>query len=95
MNMAKVELHLLNIFALKVKEKTLNYDGKTVKDVIKNFLKDHGDKLDDGLLSKNKKKLHSNILILLNGKNINYLKKYRTKLKDGDQIYLSIPISGG
>lgn len=93
--MAKVELNLLNIFALKVKEKALNYEGKNVKEIIDQFLKEHGSKLDDGLLSKNKKKLHHSTLILLNGRNISYLKKYKTKLEDGDQLYLSVPISGG
>ncbi len=93
--MAEVDLNLLNIFALKVKEKSLKYEGKNVKEVINKFLKDHGDKLDDGLLSANGKKLHESILILLNGKNINYLKKYKTRLNDGDQLFLSIPVSGG
>ncbi|TFG26936.1 MAG: hypothetical protein EU532_08635 [Promethearchaeota archaeon] len=93
--MAKVELNLLNIFWLNVKKKTIEYEGKNVNDIISQFIKDHKKELDGRLLSKNKKKLNPQMLILLNGKNIHYLKKYRTKVNEGDKIYLSAPISGG
>jgi len=93
--MAKVELNLLNIFALKVKKNSIEYEGKTVGDIISQFLKDYKDKLDDSILNKNKTKLSPLMVILLNGRNITYLKNYRTKLNDGDKLYLSFPISGG
>lgn len=93
--MPKVELNLLNIFWLKIKEKRIEYEGKTVNDVIKQFIKEYKDLLNGNLLNKNKKKISQNMLILVNGKDINYLKKYKTKLKEGDKIYLSAPISGG
>jgi MoaD family protein len=93
--MAKVDLNLLNIFALKVKKNTLQYEGKTVGDIIKQFLKEYGEKLDSSILSKNKKKLNPQMVILLNGQNITYSKNYKTKLKDGDKLYISFPISGG
>jgi MoaD family protein len=93
--MAKVDLNLLNIFALKVKKNTLQYEGKTVGDIIKQFLKEYGEKLDSSILSKNKKKLNPQMVILLNGQNISYSKNYKTKLKDGDKLYISFPISGG
>ncbi|MHA1147330.1 MAG: MoaD/ThiS family protein [Promethearchaeota archaeon] len=93
--MANVKLNLLNIFALKVKKNTIEYEGETVGDVITQFLKEYHHLLDDDLLSKNKKKLSKQILILVNGRNIEYLNKYKTKLEEGDQIYLSIPLSGG
>ena len=51
--------------------------------------------LDEKLLNKNKKKLNTQMLILLNGKDVHYMKKYKTKVKDGDKIYLSAPLSGG
>ena len=93
--MAKVNLNLLNIFYLLTKEKALEYEGNTVKDVISQFLKDYGDKLDHQILSKNKKKLDSQILILVNGRNIKYLNGYKTKLQDGWNIHLSVPLAGG
>jgi molybdopterin converting factor small subunit len=93
--MAKVNLNLLNIFQLKLKEKSVKYEGKTVGDVISKFIKDYGNKLEDGMLSKNRKKLNKQMLILVNGQNINYLKEYKTKLNDGDELYLSVPLAGG
>ena len=93
--MAKVELNLLNIFALRIKKQKLSYDGKTVQDIISQFLEEYNDQLDDSILSKNKKKLNPQMVILLNGRNISYLKNYKTKLKEGDKLYLSFPISGG
>jgi sulfur-carrier protein len=93
--MAKVELNLLNIFALRIKKQKLFYEGKSVRDIISQFLKEHKEQLDDSILSKDKKKLSPQMVILLNGRNISYLKNYKTKLHDGDKLYISFPISGG
>jgi len=93
--MVKVELNLLNMFALKVKKNVIEYDGKTVGDIIFQFLKDHKNNLDDSILNKNKTKLNPQMVVLLNGRNITYLKNYKTKLSEGDKLYLSFPISGG
>lgn len=93
--MVKVELNLLNMFALKVKKNVIEYDGKTVGDIISQFLKDYKNNLDDSILNKNKTKLNPQMVVLLNGRNITYLKNYKTKLSEGDKLYLSFPISGG
>ena len=93
--MAKVNLHLLNIFYLKTNKKLIEYEGKTVGVIISKFIKDYNEKLDNSLLSKNRKKLDSQILVLVNGRNIKYLKKDRTKLTDGDNIHISVPMAGG
>jgi molybdopterin converting factor small subunit len=93
--MAKVKLNLLNIFQLRINKKSIEYEGKTVGDIISSFLNDNRDKLDDELFDKNKKKFSAQILILLNGRNIKYLKNYKTTLKDGDEIYLSYALAGG
>ncbi|MHA2035242.1 MAG: MoaD/ThiS family protein [Promethearchaeota archaeon] len=93
--MAKVKLNLLNIFQLRTDIKSVEYEGKTVGDIISQFLSEHSSKLDDEMLSKNKKKFNSQVLILLNGRNIKYLKDYRTKLKDSDELYLSFALAGG
>jgi len=92
---AKVNLNLLNIFQLKLKEKSVTYEGKTVGAVISQFINDYKDKLEDGMLSKNRKRLHKQMLILVNGQNITYLKNYKTTLNDGDELYLSVPLAGG
>ncbi|MGV9199279.1 MAG: MoaD/ThiS family protein [Promethearchaeia archaeon] len=92
--MAEVTLNLLNIFSLKIGESELSYEGKKVKDVVKKFVKEHGDKLDEKLLGR-WNKLSNDILILLNGENIKEIKGYKTKLRDGDNLYFSVPLSGG
>ena len=93
--MAKVNLNLLNIFQLKINKKVIEYEGKNVGDIISQFLSEHMGNLDDEMLSKNKKKFNPQVLILLNGRNIKYLKDYKTKLKDSDELYLSFALAGG
>jgi MoaD family protein len=94
--MVKVTLNLLNIFYLMIKEKSIQYEGKTIKDVISQFVSNYGDKLNSQLIDKKRKnKLNDQILILLNGRDIKYLNKYKTELKDGDNIHLSVPLAGG
>ncbi|NVM34270.1 MAG: MoaD/ThiS family protein [Candidatus Lokiarchaeota archaeon] len=93
--MAKVKLNLLNIFQLRINKKSIDYEGKTVGDIISQFLKENGDKLDVELLNNSKQKFNTHILILLNGRNIKYLKNYKTSLKDGDELYLSYALAGG
>jgi len=93
--MVKVDLNLLNIFVLRVKKNTIQYEGNTVGDVISQFLEEYRDLLDDSILSKNKKKLNAQMIILLNGRNVTYMKNYKTMLNEGDQLYISFPISGG
>jgi len=70
-------------------------EGKTVKDIISQFLSENVDKLDAELFDNSKKKFISQVLILLNGRNIKYLKNYKTSLKDGDELYISYALAGG
>ncbi len=93
--MAKVKLNLLNIFQLRINKKFIEYEGKSVGDIISQFLDEYKNKLDDGLLNKNKKQFNTQVLILLNGRNIKYLKNYKTSLNDGDELYISYALAGG
>jgi len=93
--MAKVKLNLLNIFQLRINKKSIEYEGKIVGDIISQFLSENSDKLDTELLNKNKKQFNSQVLILLNGRNIKYLKNYKTSLNDGDELYISYALAGG
>jgi len=93
--METVELNLLNIFTLRTKKRKLTYEGSTVGDIIKQFVEDYKDKLDDKLLDKKKKRLHPDMVILLNGKDIKNLKNYKTSIDEGDKLFISYPISGG
>ncbi|MFX1395539.1 MAG: MoaD/ThiS family protein [Promethearchaeota archaeon] len=93
--MVQVELNLLNIFQLRVGKRMLVYEGNTVGDIISKFLKEHQASLDAQLISKNKKKLNKQMVIILNGRNIEHLKTYDTKLSEGDKLYISAPLAGG
>jgi molybdopterin converting factor small subunit len=93
--MAKIKLHLLNIFQLRINKKFIEYEGKTVGDIMNQFLREYKDTLGEELLDKSRKKLNPQILILLNGRNIKYLKDYKTKLNNNDEIYLSFALAGG
>lgn len=93
--MVNVNLNLLNIFALQLNKNVIQYEGNTVGEIITKFIREYKNSLDPRLLSSNQKKLNEHILILVNGQNIESLKRYKTKLKEGDNIYLSIALSGG
>jgi len=93
--MVKIELNLLNMFQYILNKKAIEYEGDTVGDIITHFVNDYRDQLDPRLLDKNKKKLNKEILIILNGRNIEFLEKYKTKIKDQDKLYISIPLGGG
>lgn len=93
--MAKVKLHLLNIFQLRLNKKFVEYDGKTVGDIISKFLNEYKNELDDEILDENRTEFNPQILILLNGRNIRYLKSYNTPINEGDDIYLSFALAGG
>ncbi len=93
--MVSVELNLLNIFCLRINKKKVTYEGETVGDIIMQFVRDHKNQLDDNLMDKGKKKLHEDIIVLLNGKDIKYQNNYKTELRNGDRLFISYPISGG
>lgn len=93
--MAKIKLNLLNIFQLKLNKKYIEYEGNTVGDIISKFIDENKDKLNENSIIKNKRKLNPQMLILVNGRNIKYLNNYKTKLNDGEELYLSFPLAGG
>ncbi len=90
--MAKIKLNLLNIFALKIKKNTLQYEAEDIDEVISMFFSDYRKELNG--IFKNKKDMISRSLILINGKNLKVLKN-RMKLNEGDEITLSLPVTGG
>ena len=44
--MAKIKLHLLNIFRLKINKPFVEYEGKNVGDIINQFVAEYKNKLD-------------------------------------------------
>jgi len=70
-------------------------EADTVGEVISQFEQKYLEKLPDYLKSKNKKHLTEQILVLLNGANVRNMESKATKLVEGDEIQLSVPIIGG
>mgnify|MGYP006277494345 CR=1 FL=1 len=93
--MALVDLKLINFYYLKTKKKLLHYEGEIVTDVVQKFIDDYGEKLDDNMLNEKKNRLSSDTIILLNGRNIEYLNGKKTPLNDGDRLVLSLRMAGG
>ncbi|MCK4282622.1 MAG: MoaD/ThiS family protein [Candidatus Lokiarchaeota archaeon] len=93
--MAKVRLYLLNIFYLRVKKNLLEYEANNIKQLISKFVAEYKDKIGTDFLNTKQNFVNDLIIILLNGRNIRFLKGKKTKLSDNDKIYLSLPVSGG
>lgn len=93
--MAKVRLYLLNIFYLRVKKNLLEYEANNIKQLISKFVAEYKDKIGTDFLNTKQNFVNDLIIILLNGRNVRFLKGKKTKLSDNDKIYLSLPVSGG
>lgn len=93
--MANVELHLLNIFYLRIKKNVIEYKADNIKELITKFVVEYKDKIGTDFLNSKQNFVNKQIIILLNGRNIEFLKGKKTKLNDNDKIYLSLPVSGG
>ncbi|MBD3213385.1 MAG: hypothetical protein GF311_12320 [Candidatus Lokiarchaeota archaeon] len=91
--MVEVKVKLLNLYRMKIGKKYLIYEGETVRDIVRQFIADYKDIIkpefiEDGLfIDKN--------LIFVNGRDIDYLDKFDTKLKEGDELMISWPLNIG
>ncbi|HUX98262.1 MAG TPA: MoaD family protein [Candidatus Deferrimicrobium sp.] len=91
----QVTLKLLALFWEHVGAHELTYEGATVGEILDKFIAKYGESLDKSLYDPESKSLRQYILILLNGRNILFLKGRDTKLHEGDVIAISPPIAGG
>jgi len=96
--MLKVNLKILGLPTLsKVtgkKELDLNFEGKTVNDLIDYIVKRYGRKAAEALLDE-EGKLDITIQVLLNGREWITHDRLDTVLKDGDGIALMLMVAGG
>ncbi len=94
----KVNLKILGLPTLsKVmgkKELDINFEGKTVNDLIDYIVKRYGRKAEEGLLDE-EGKLDITIQVLLNGREWITHDRLGTVLKDGDSIALMLMVAGG
>jgi MoaD family protein len=96
--MMKVNLKILGLPTLsKVtgkKELEVNFEGKTVNDLIDYIVKRYGRKAAEALLDE-EGKLDITIQVLLNGREWITHDRLDTALKDGDSVALMLMVAGG
>ena len=76
------------------KELVVDFEGKTVNDLIDYIVKHYGRRAEEALLDE-EGKLDITIQVLLNGREWIPHDRFDTVLKDGDSIALMLMIAGG
>jgi MoaD family protein len=69
-------------------------DVETLGDVVGKFMKKYGKKLRKGFVDL-EGNLENHIVIMVNGRNYQFLEGLKTELKDGDEVVISPPLVGG
>lgn len=69
--------------------------AKTVGDLIDFLTEKYGSSFKEKLIDPETSELHSSYRILVNGCNIESLKKLKTRIREGDKILFFPPASGG
>ena len=81
-----ITVRVFGVTRLLIKVNKIEIDASTVADVLKRI-----DKLYESITIN---ELRS-CVIFVNGTNIVYLKRFSTKLKDGDEVQIFSPVGGG
>jgi len=93
--MVNIILKLMSIFSTDVGLTEIDYSNvETLGDVIVQFMSEYGKKIRKNFIDS-QGNLETHVVILVNGRNYLFLDGLNTKLKDGDQIVISPPLSGG
>jgi len=93
--MVNIILKLMTIFSTDVGLTEIDYSNvETLGDVIVQFMSEYGKKIRNNFIDS-QGNLETHVVILVNGRNYLFLDGLKTKLKDGDQIVISPPLSGG
>jgi len=71
--------------------------GETVGMILSEFVRKFRPELEElgALVGERGSKLHPSIIVLLNGRNIRFLKGENTKVREGDLIMILPPTGGG
>jgi len=92
--MSKIELVTFTNIKQIIGKKQLEVFADTVEDVINKLIEQYGNLLREELFDHegNLKKIYR---IIVNGRNINLLEGFQTKLKDDDMVVIMPAIAGG
>jgi molybdopterin synthase sulfur carrier subunit len=91
--MAKVIIKMYATIREKFKEEQLDIEASTVLEAVRRLV-DEQPILKDEILDENLN-LKNDYIYLLNARNVEFLKKGDTPLKDGDKISIFPPVTGG
>ena len=81
-----VKVIFLGVLRLDIRESTIMIEAENINDLIRIL---------DVKYTRIDVKQIQNSIIFINGVNMNKLKRYKTNLKDGDEVIFLSPVSGG
>jgi len=92
--MGKAKITFYGALAKITKEKTVEVNCSTLKDVINELTAKYGEQFKNKIYDE-KGKIRRFINIYVNGKDIRFLNHLNTELKDGDDISIIPAVGGG
>jgi sulfur-carrier protein len=94
----KITLHTILGIKQAIGEKTIAIDfpqESTIEDFLAYMKKRWGDKLYPHLFNREDDTLNPHVRVMVNGQTIQYLQGMSTPLKEGDEVLILPPASGG
>ena len=70
-------------------------EGSTLGQLVVTLVNRYGDDLASHLYEPNSKNLRSYIRLMVNGRDIAFLEEMKTVLRNGDEVLILPPVSGG
>jgi len=92
--MANVEIITFTKIKEIIGKKKFYFETNSIEELLESFFEKYGDVLKEEILDSNGN-LKKHYRILVNGRNINILDGFQTKLNDGDMVALIPAIAGG
>jgi len=69
--------------------------GSTVESLLQHLVKTWGERLSSALFEPGNKQLFPHIRLMVNGRDMAFVNGMETVLKDGDEVLIFPPVSGG
>jgi len=92
--MAKIKLVTFARIKQIIGRKQMELEADTVEDLLEKLLKEYGYTLKNELFDDNGKLKHT-YRVVVNGRNINLLDGFKTKLKKDDMVVIMPAVAGG
>jgi len=95
--MVKVKIRTMGPFIedLGFKEKEIEFQGNTIKDLMDRLKELYGKEFIEKIIDESKNEIKPFIKVLVNGIGVDTLAMLKTKLNDGDVVAIFPPVGGG